>query len=139
MGMTIAFRGGTKFEISTERHSVIADQPVEDGGTDAGMSPVELFVGALAGCVGYFVSRYCARRGISCEGFTIHAEWSIAERPHRVGAVDLQIVLPVVLDAAVQERLLKIAHGCTLQQTLALPPQVTIEIASHSSVTHSVS
>jgi uncharacterized OsmC-like protein len=85
MGMTIAFRGGTKFEISTERHSVIADQPVEDGGTDAGMSPVELFVAALAGCVGYFVGRYCARHAIPCDGFTIHAEWSIVERPHRIG------------------------------------------------------
>jgi uncharacterized OsmC-like protein len=128
MALTVAFRGGTKFEISTDRHTIISDQPTEDGGTDAGMGPVELFVGALAGCVGYFVSRYCARHGISCEGLTIRAGWSMAERPHRVGAVDLQIVLPALLDAATQEKLLKVAHGCTLHQTLALPPKVAIEI-----------
>ncbi len=128
MALTVAFRGGTKFEISTDRHTIISDQPTDDGGTDAGMSPVELFVGALAGCVGYFVGRYCARHGISCEGLTIRAGWSTAERPHRIGAVDLQIVLPALLDVAAHEKLLKVAHGCTLHQTLAFSPQVAIEI-----------
>jgi uncharacterized OsmC-like protein len=51
MKMNIEFRGGARFDITGRRHTIITDQPVEDGGQDAGMSPVELFVGSLTGCV----------------------------------------------------------------------------------------
>lgn len=71
MNVTAAFRGGTRFDIVGQRHAVVTDQPTEDGGRDAGMSPVELFIGSLASCVGYFVGRYCARHQIPTEGFTI--------------------------------------------------------------------
>jgi len=57
MKLTVAYDGGTRYDITSGRHRVVTDQPVEDGGQDAGMSPVELFVGSLAGCVGYFVGR----------------------------------------------------------------------------------
>ncbi|MBI4402496.1 MAG: hypothetical protein HY581_12795 [Nitrospirae bacterium] len=59
MNLTIAFHGETRFDVISERHTLVTDQPSEDGGSDAGMSPVELFVGSLASCVGYFVARYC--------------------------------------------------------------------------------
>ncbi|HEX9743695.1 MAG TPA: hypothetical protein VGA17_12995, partial [Nitrospiraceae bacterium] len=68
MVLTVAFREGTRFDITSGAHVVVTDQPVEDGGQDAGMSPVELFVGSIASCVGYFVGRYCARHKIACEG-----------------------------------------------------------------------
>lgn len=128
--MTVAFRGGTRFDILSQSHTAITDQPVEDGGTDAGMSPVELFVGSLAGCVGYFVSRYCMRHQIPCGGFSIDVAWSMAEQPHRVGAVSLRLNLPAELTPSQQERLLKVAHGCTVHQSLAVPPTVSIQIAA---------
>ena len=58
MNLTVAYLGGTRHDITSGKHRIITDQPVEDGGQDAGMSPVELFVGSLAGCVSYFVGRY---------------------------------------------------------------------------------
>lgn len=48
MNLTVSYRGGTKFHIHSNAHMVVTDQPREDGGTDAGMSPVELFIGSLA-------------------------------------------------------------------------------------------
>ena len=66
--MRIAFRGGVRFDVTSGTHYVVTDQPVADGGGDAGMSPVELFVGSLGSCVGYFVARYCARHQIPCVG-----------------------------------------------------------------------
>lgn len=128
MNLEVRFRGGTRFDILSQSHAVITDQPVEDGGADAGMSPVELFVGSLAGCVGYFVSRYCVRHHIPCEGFSIDVEWSMAEQPHRVGAVNLRLTLPAALTPSQQERLLKVAHGCTVHQSLAVPPTVEVTI-----------
>jgi uncharacterized OsmC-like protein len=128
MKLTVRFRGGARHDISTGRHVVVTDQPVEDGGQDAGMSPVELFVGSLASCVAYFVGRYCARHKIPCEGFTVDAEWSYAEQPHRVGAVGMRINLPVELTPEQRERLLKVAHGCTVHQSIAVAPTVTINL-----------
>ena len=50
MKLTVAYHGGTRYDITSGKHRVVTDQPVEDGGQDAGMSPVELFVGSLASC-----------------------------------------------------------------------------------------
>lgn len=132
MNMKVEFRGGARCDIVSGAHRVVTDQPVEDGGQDAGMSPVELFVGSLASCIGYFVGRYCARHKIPSEGFTIDAKWSLAEQPHRVGVVSMRINLPVELTPEQQERLLKVAHGCTVHQSIAVPPSVQITLAAPS-------
>ena len=52
MKLSVTYEGGMRFDIASSGHRIVTDQPVEDGGTDAGMSPVELFVGSLASCVG---------------------------------------------------------------------------------------
>ncbi|HYM37297.1 MAG TPA: OsmC family protein [Nitrospiraceae bacterium] len=126
--MKIEFRGGTRFDIVSGAHRVATDQPVEDGGQDAGMSPVELFVGSLAGCVAYFVGRYCKRHQIPHDGFTVETEWTMAEQPHRVGAISLRLNLPAELTVEQRERLLKVAHGCTVHQSLAVPPTVRVDL-----------
>ena len=128
MNMKVEFRGGARFDIASGSHVVVTDQPVEDGGQDAGMSPVELFVGSIASCVGYFVGRYCARHKIACEGFTVDADWSYAEQPHRVGSVSMRINLPVQLTSEQRERLLKVAHGCTVHQSITVPAAIRIDL-----------
>lgn len=130
MTLTIAYKGGARFDVASGHHTVVTDQPVEDGGGDAGMSPVELFVGSLASCVGYFVVRYCTRHQIPCEGFSVDADWSYAEQPHRVGAVEIKLNLPADLTPEQREKLLKVAHGCTVHQSLAVPPKVEIELVT---------
>jgi putative redox protein len=126
--MTVTYRGGSRFDVTSGNHVIVTDQPVKDGGNDAGMSPVELFVGSLASCVGYFVGRYCARHQIPCEGFTVDVDWSYAEQPHRVGAVELRVNLPSDLTPEQRDKLLKVAHGCTVHQSLAVPPKVDINL-----------
>ncbi len=128
--MRVTFCGGTRFDVTSGKHTIVTDQPVEDGGSDAGMSPVELFVGSLASCVGYFVARFCARYQIRSEELTIDVEWSYAKQPHRVGAVEIKLNLPAKLTSEEREKLLKVAHGCTVHQSLTVPPKVEIHIAT---------
>jgi uncharacterized OsmC-like protein len=130
MNLTVTYKGGSRYDIASGAHTLVTDQPIEDGGGDAGMSPVELFVGSLASCVAYFVGRYCARHQMPCEGFTVDVEWSSAEQPHRVGAVVLRVNLPSALPAEQREKLLKVAHGCTVHQSLMVPPKVEINLVS---------
>jgi putative redox protein len=129
--LTATYHDGMRHDITSGKHRVITDQPVTDGGQDAGMSPVELFVGSLASCAGYFVGRYCERHQISTKGLSVEAEWTMAEQPHRVGQITLTIHVPHRITAAQSERLLKVAQGCTVHQSLAVSAGVAIELNSH--------
>jgi uncharacterized OsmC-like protein len=61
----------------------------------------------------------------------VEAEWTMAEQPHRVGQVTVAIHLPHRLTAEQSERLLKVVHGCTVHQSLAVPASVAIELNPH--------
>ncbi len=61
----------------------------------------------------------------------VDAEWTMAEVPHRVGRIDIGIHLPHRINAEQKERLLKVAHGCTVHQSLAVPAGVAIELNPH--------
>ncbi|UVT16103.1 MAG: OsmC family protein [Nitrospira sp.] len=134
MKLTATFHGGTRYDVTSGTHRVVTDQPAEDGGQDAGMSPVELFVGSLAGCVGYFVGQFCGRHGIPREGLSVDAEWTMAEGPHRVGRIDIGIHLPHRITSEQKERLLKVAHGCTVHQSIAVTPNIAIQLNPHASL-----
>jgi putative redox protein len=130
MNLTVTYRGGVRFDVACRKHTLVTDQPVEDGVGDARMSPVELFVGSLSSCVAYIVGRYCARHQIPCDGFTVDVEWSSAEQPHRVGAAEINLNLLVDLTPEEREKLLKVAHGCMVHQSLVVPPKVEINLVS---------
>lgn len=128
MKLTVTFHGGTRYDIVSGSHRIITDQAVEDGGQNAGMGPVELFVGSLAGCVAYFVGKFCGRHGIPQDGLSVDAEWTLAEGPHRVGRIDVGIHLPHRITVEQRERLLRAAHGCTVHQSIAVTPSIGIKL-----------
>ena len=132
MKLSVLYHGGTRYDILCGKHRVVTDQPVVDGGQDAGPSPVELFVGSLASCIGYFVGQFCVRHDIPQEGLSIEAEWSMTENPHRAGQVDISIHLPHRLTSELKDRLLKVAHGCTVHQSMALTPTIGIRLNPRS-------
>ncbi len=132
MKLTAVYHGGTRYDITSGKHRIVTDQPGEDGGQDAGMSPVELFVGSVASCVAYFIGQFCARHNISRDGLSIEAEWAMAENPHRVGRIDVIIHLPHRIPAELKERLLKVAHGCTVHQSITSALAITITLNPHA-------
>ncbi|MFO0775354.1 MAG: OsmC family protein [Nitrospiraceae bacterium] len=127
MGMTVTYRGGTRYDIQSGRHTVVTDQPVEDGGADAGLTPVDLLAGSLASCVAYYVGSYCRRHDLPHDGFSGAVDYDMAEQPHRVGRFILTINLPQRLNPFERDRLLRVAEGCTVHRTLLHPPEVRIE------------
>ncbi len=131
MKLSVAYQGGTRYDIVSDRHRVVTDQPADEGGADMGMSPVELFVGSVASCVGYFVGQFCARHDISREGLKVEAEWMMAEGPHRVGQILLAIRLPHRVTPEQKERLLKVAQACTVHQSIAIPTNVVLDLNPH--------
>ena len=121
---------GDLFEIGIRDHLVHVDQPVDAGGSDAAPTPVELFVASLASCVAFYVRRYLARHSLPSDGLSIAADFTMAERPARVGQVHVSIDLPHGVPDERRDALLAVASHCTVHHTLEDPPEVCINVAA---------
>ena len=118
---------GLAQEIAAGRHRLVADEPVEAGGTDAGPSPYELLLAALGSCTSMTLSMYARRKRWPLERVTvrlrharIHAQ-DCAECETKEGMLDRierEIGLAGPLDAEQRERLLAIANRCPVHRTL---------------------
>jgi putative redox protein len=122
-------KGGDLFEIGVRDHLLYVDQPTEAGGTDAAPTPVELFVASLASCVAHYVRRFLVRHDLPTEGLTVDAEFTMAERPARVGEVHVSIDLPEGVPVERTGALLAVASHCTVHNSLEDPPEVSIDVA----------
>jgi putative redox protein len=124
--MAVAWLDGVRLRADVRSHRVIMDQPLDEGGRDQGMTPVEMFIASLGGCIGLFAAKFCQRHGISSEGLTIRMEWDYADQPHRVGRITVRVDLPAPLEPEMKTRLRKVLEGCTIHQSLAHPPEVSL-------------
>ena len=52
----------SKFEVAARGHRVICDQPIDNGGSDEGMSPPEFLLASLATCAAYYATQYLKTR-----------------------------------------------------------------------------
>lgn len=55
-------------------HSIVIDEPVDKGGTDAGMNPVELLLGSVAACMTLTLSIYAEAMGVKADDIAITVE-----------------------------------------------------------------
>ena len=129
--ITATYVGGDRLRVTVRGHDLSTDQPVADGGEDTAPTPTELFAGALAACVGYYAERYLRRHGLATAGLTVGCEYRWAENPHRVGQIDLDVVVPG-LPPEKREAFARVVDHCTVHNTLRVPPDVQITIRSAS-------
>jgi putative redox protein len=68
------YRGGMRFDISAgSGHSLIVDVSEEDGGQNAGFSPMELPLVALLGCIGMDVVSILKKKRQQVTGYAMSA------------------------------------------------------------------
>lgn len=119
--------GGLQQHIEVRRHALLADEPVEDGGTDQGPNPYELLLSALGACTAMTVQLYARRKGWPLDGVEValsherfHAS-DCADCETREGYLDRiskNLTLRGALDATQRQRLSDIAERCPVQRTL---------------------
>ena len=129
----VVHEDGDRFRADCRGHSVTMDQPVENGGSDAGMTPPELFAASIAGCIGYYVARYCQQAGIDSSSLEIDCDWSVAEHPHRIDAMAVNVSLPGVPQNR-RRAVERAASLCLLHATLQQQPEIRITLAGEQPV-----
>jgi putative redox protein len=120
-------RHGYRTEIVVGDHHLVADEPATAGGVDAGPSPYELLLAALASCTAMTMRMYADRKQWPLHGATVsvrtassHATDCAECDAKLVGIKRLEhrIVLDGPLSEEQRGRLLEIAERCPVRQTL---------------------
>jgi uncharacterized OsmC-like protein len=60
-----------KFTIQARSHSIICDQPAENGGQDSGMTPPELMLASLGSCAAFYAVQYLKSRNLAESGVEV--------------------------------------------------------------------
>jgi len=125
-------------EITSGRHRLVADEPVEAGGGDAGPDPYALLLAALGACTSMTLRLYARRKGWPLEAVTVELEHAkvhaqdcvdCENEARRVDQVRRRVRLHGPLDAVQVARLAEIARRCPVHKTLVAGVRVTDEVA----------
>jgi putative redox protein len=129
--ITVSHVAGDRFAIEVGEHTLMVDQPIQDGGEGTAPTPTELFVASLAACVAHYARRYLDRHQLPTEGLTVTADYQIGAGPARVSAVQVVVTVSPNVPADRREALLAVASHCTVHNSLTHAPtvQVTLEPA----------
>jgi putative redox protein len=123
----ISRNAGYLQNISIGQHQFQADEPVEEGGGDAGPNPYELLLAALGACTSMTLRMYAGRKHWPLEETRVRLKYG---RMHAGDCIDCEtkeglvdwiereILLVGNLTDEQRQRLLEIANRCPVHRTL---------------------
>jgi putative redox protein len=118
-----------RFNVQARNHSVICDQPQENGGDDAGMTPPELLLASLGACAEFYAVQYLRTRKLDDSGVEVTVSAEKLLQPARLGNFRIQVTCPCELTAEQMEGLQRSVHHCLIHNTLLSAPKVEIDFA----------
>ena len=109
--------GTLKHAVEMRDHTVVADEPKDEGGDDSGPSPQELLAGSLASCTAITIEMYAQRKGWDIGDVTVHVDYEPAQRgsPTRFR---MEVELAKELPEEQRERLMQIGAKCPVHRVL---------------------
>jgi uncharacterized OsmC-like protein len=127
MEVSATYLGGSKFEAEARGHRVICDQPVNNDGSDEGMTPPEFLLASLATCAGYYAMQYLKTRGLPTEGIKVRVTAQKAAQPARLASFGIEVSSPGV-DERHEAGLLRAVKACLIHNTLTAGPEINITL-----------
>ena len=106
-----------RHDVRIRSHTITSDEPLEDGGDDAGPSPQELLAASLASCSAVTMAMYAKRKGWDVDGLRVDCEYLPAERGHPT-QFKLVMKMPAHLSQEQIDRLAVISARCPVHRTL---------------------
>ncbi len=105
-------------------HTIVADEPVELGGNDAGPAPTRLLAASLAACTAVTIEMYAGRKGWPLGGIEVEVEMDYTGPvPDRF---TITLRLPEELTEEQRERIRVIATKCPVHRALSGGSQIEV-------------
>jgi putative redox protein len=118
---------GFRTDLRVRSHTLVADEPGDLGGTDAGATPYELLLAALSSCTAMTLRMYADRKRWPLESVEVRLRTASAHEPDcelcaeedvGITRVEREIDLAGPLTDEQRTRLLAVADRCPVKQTL---------------------
>ena len=131
-------QGRFQQSVTMGEHRLIADEPVDVGGSDSGPSPYDLLLAALGACTSMTLRMYAERKSIPLEHISVllqHSKIHASDCANcetsqgQIDRIDRTITLDGDLDEATRARLLEIADKCPVHRTLTSEVDIRTALA----------
>jgi uncharacterized OsmC-like protein len=129
MEVKVSHLGQVKFNIQSRSHSILCDQPTENGGEDSAMTPPELMLASLGSCAAFYAVQYLKTRNLAQSGVEVSVTAEKLKQPARLGNFNIHVDCPVPLTEEQTEGLMRSVHCCLIHNTLLSPPEIKIELS----------
>ena len=130
MEVTIKHLDNVKFSIHSRSHTILCDQPAENGGEDSGITPPELLLASLGSCAAFYAVQYLKSRKLAESGVEVSVTADKLTQPARMGNFRVQVICPVALSEDHITGLMRSVHHCLVHNTLLSPPEIKIELVA---------
>jgi putative redox protein len=111
-------------DIEQGAHTLVVDEPLAAGGSDAGPAPTRLVAAGLASCIAITVEMYALRKG--WEIGRVEVEVDVEYERYAPVSFAASIRLPGGLSADQEERLLRVARRCPVHKVIAQETPIAI-------------
>lgn len=126
--VTVEHLGAVQFEIKARGHSVVSDQPAENGGFDEGMTPPELMLASLGSCAGFYAADYLKRQKLSVAGTRVRVTAEKAKNPGRLDNFTIEVEVAAELSEEHLKGVEEAVHRCMIHNTLTHPPTIALAV-----------
>jgi putative redox protein len=106
--------------LSPTGNQVIADEPLDKGGKDLGLSPKELLIAALAACTSATVRMYADRKQWDLQEVKVNIEMERDEEQNKT-FITRKVEFIGNLGTEQRDRLFQIANKCPVHKILSNP------------------
>ena len=128
MEVIVEHLGVQQFEVKARSHTIVSDQPEEDGGFDEGMTPPELLLASLGSCAAYYAAQYLRKQKLGLQGTRVRVTADKVKDPARLDNFRIEVTTTMDLTPAHRARLDASVRQCLIHNTLLHPPRIALEI-----------
>ena len=132
MEVFVEHLGAMQFEVKARKHSVVCDQPEENGGFDEGMTPPEFLLAALGSCAAFYAAQYLRKKSLVKEGTVVRVTAEKLVNPPRLDNFRIEIAAPIPLNAEHRAGVEEAIKHCLIHNTLLSPPRIELDIRTGS-------
>lgn len=129
-------------EVVAGKHNLVADEPMNAGGGDAGPDPYDYLLTSLGVCTSMTIGLYARRKQFPLEGITVslsHSRIYAADceecetKEGMLDRIDVEVALAGPLSEEQHAKLMEIAGRCPVHRTLTSEINIRLRPAQKSS------